>query len=834
MITSSNSTQARRTGRQEPRVRIVPEYASSYGEGACQLAEHYAYPLMPWQMDTMEAWLARDERGRPIAITIGLCVPRQNGKNYIIEIFELFVAVVLGWHVLHTAHEVKCLDVATPILTADGWKTMGELTDADFVYGADGKLAPITAHPIQYGNPCYRVTFDDGQTIIADDGHRWGVWYKPKWGDPIYKVVTTQDMVDGGIYHERNVGARVRRDYKWRIQLPEPFAGERKDLPVDPWLLGAWLGDGTRSNGNITVGAEDLDWTRRRVESLGYRTRAVKDKRGDVYTLVVYGLMPQLREIGVLGNKHIPMDYMTAGIDQRASLLAGLMDTDGTATNGQCHLGMKDEHLVEQALSLARSLGYKATKHKVMARIDGRETGYFHRVQFRAHEGESPFSMPRKTARLPKRTRKSTRSSYNAIVSIEPVESRPVRCITVHNDSKLYQVGEGFVVTHNTSMKAFNRICSYFSGVTAKPELEAMVKQIRRTNGQECITLTNGGCIEFSARSRQAARGFDDIQVVIFDEAQELVPEQLDAILATLSASSTGTRQIIYTGTPTPPTSAGTVFAKVREQALTGELTDCIWHEWSSEECPPLTATFEQLIDLVYETNPSMGITLDEKFTAQEFATQTIDGFARERLGWWVSVVQAHLIIKDDWDKCALDEDDIPTMDDEKYAFGVKFAADGSSAALSVATKYPDSTKPHIELIDVRGGREGVSWIADWIEEHKNICSTVVIDGLYGRDVLVDALKGRVPKTAISCPTSTDVATAASMLKERIDTHRVTWFKEQERLNSSALNAERRNIGNRGAWGFGGTDPCPIESCSLALWGALTTKRNAKRKLRVK
>lgn len=490
MITSSSSTLARRTGRQEPRVRIVPEYAKSYGAGAVSLAEHYAFAPMPWQRDVLESWLARDEFDRPIAISIGLCVPRQNGKNYIIEIFELFVAVVLGWHVLHTAHEVK------------------------------------------------------------------------------------------------------------------------------------------------------------------------------------------------------------------------------------------------------------------------------------------------------------------------------------------------------TSMKAFNRICSYFSGVTAKPELEAMVKSIRRTNGQECITLTNGGCIEFSARSRQAARGFDDIQVVVFDEAQELVPEQVDAIMATLSASSTGTRQIIYTGTPTPPTSAGTVFSKVREQALKGELTSCIWYEWSADDLPPLTATFEELLDLVYETNPSMGITLDEEFTAQEFATQTIDGFARERLGWWVSVEHTNLILKADWDKCAIEE--VPQMDDEKHAFGVKFAADGSSASLAIATKYPDDTKPHVELIDVRSGREGVSWIADWVEEHKSLCSTVVIDGLYGRDVLVDELKGRISKKAVSCPTANEVATAASMMKERIDTHRVTWFKEQERLNSSALNAEKRNIGNRGAWGFGGSDPCPIESCSLALWGVLTTKRDSRRKLRVK
>ena len=92
---SSSSTPTRRIGRREPRVSIVPEYAKTYGPGAAQLAESYAFPLMPWQRDVQDAWLARDEHDRPIAITIGLCVPRQNGKNYIIEIFELFSVKML-------------------------------------------------------------------------------------------------------------------------------------------------------------------------------------------------------------------------------------------------------------------------------------------------------------------------------------------------------------------------------------------------------------------------------------------------------------------------------------------------------------------------------------------------------------------------------------------------------------------------------------------------------------------------------------------------------------------------------------------------------------------
>lgn len=491
MPSSQAPTQTRRTGSAEPRVRVCPKYVNTYGPHAAALAEAYAYPLFPWQVDVLDDWLGRDKEGKPVAITIGLSVPRQNGKNYIIEVFEVFVAAVLGWHVLHTAHEVK------------------------------------------------------------------------------------------------------------------------------------------------------------------------------------------------------------------------------------------------------------------------------------------------------------------------------------------------------TSMKSFMRVCSYFDGPSAKREMHALVERIRRTNGKEMIVLTNGGCIEFSARSRQAARGFDDIQVVVFDEAQELVQEQVDAIMATLSASSTGTRQIIYTGTPTPPTSTGTVFAKVRAQALKGELAHCVYHEWGVTECPDATARFSDVVDDVYATNPSMGITLDEEFTMQEFAVQTVDGFARERLGWWVSLQQNCLIAEEDLMRCAIT--DVPSMDGELHGAGVKFAVDGSSAALAVATRYPnDVHPPHVELISIKSGREGVMWLADWLDARRDTLASVAIDGLYGRDVLLDELNHRkFPKKAMVAPQATEVSTAASMLKERIDTGRVTWYEEQERLRLSALSSERRAIGNKGAWGFGGSDPCPIEACSLALWGVMTTKRNPNRKLRV-
>lgn len=385
-----------------------------------------------------------------------------------------------------------------------------------------------------------------------------------------------------------------------------------------------------------------------------------------------------------------------------------------------------------------------------------------------------------------------------------------------------------------TSMKAFRRVCEYFSGPTAKPELAAMVKSIRRTNGQESIELTNGGIIEFSARSRNAARGFDDVQVLVLDEAQEVQPEHMEALNAVLSASSTGTRIEIWTGTPTPPNSPGTVMASVRESAISGELPRCVWHEWSVEAPPAATATFDDVLDLVYATNPAMGIRLDEDFTAQEYATLTPDGFARERLGWWRTVASLVLFSPFDWAACGREEPDLPG--DALTAYGVKFAVDGGVVSLAAATRDAGdlSAVPHVELVRVESGREGTDWLADWLDARRDACACVVIDGLYGRDMLVNKLRTRrFPKRAVVTPASTDVATAASMLKERVDTRSLTWFSRQTRLSESVTNATRRDIGNKGAWGIGGEDPTPAEAASLALWGLATTRRRPGKKLRV-
>ena len=279
-----------------------------------------------------------------------------------------------------------------------------------------------------------------------------------------------------------------------------------------------------------------------------------------------------------------------------------------------------------------------------------------------------------------------------------------------------------------TSKKSFRRLAAMFTD-KRHPEITDIVKQIRYTNGEECIELDNGGVIEFSARSRQAARGFDGISLVVYDEAQELTDDQVEAIMATLSASSTGTRQIIYTGTPPYPNCPGDVFRRRRTVCMTDAGKHDSWHEWSvhGEKIDDINTDDTSLW---YMCNPALGIRLDEEFTREEQRTMTKDGFARERLGWWSPVYEQKIdyaIPEELWNMCATSD----TKPDGKIAYGVKFSADGSELCLSGAVLSKDG-RVYIELIERKSTGQGTRWLAEWLNQRYDKACCVVIDGRNG------------------------------------------------------------------------------------------------------
>lgn len=377
-----------------------------------------------------------------------------------------------------------------------------------------------------------------------------------------------------------------------------------------------------------------------------------------------------------------------------------------------------------------------------------------------------------------------------------------------------------------TSKKSFRRLAAMFTD-KKHPEITDIVKNIRYTNGEESIELDNGGLIEFSARSRQAARGFDGISLVVFDEAQELMDDQVEAIMATLSASSTGTRQLIYTGTPPYPTCPGEVFRRRRHACIGNPSKHDAWHEWSVEADGIAQINVKDRT-LWYMCNPALGIRLEEEFTEEEMRSMSPDGFARERLGWWNPADRDkndYAIPEDLWDGCASAE----VAPDGKTAYGVKFSPDGSEVALCVAV-IPKDGPARIELIERRPTGLGTQWLADWLNARYTKAACVVIDGRNGVDVLTEKIADTWrAKVSVIRPSAREVIAAVSGLMNALGEKTVTWFSEQDDLRESAVTSVKRPIS--GGWGFGGENSAPIEACALALWGASTSKRDPSRKM---
>lgn len=407
------------------------------------------------------------------------------------------------------------------------------------------------------------------------------------------------------------------------------------------------------------------------------------------------------------------------------------------------------------------------------------------------------------------------------------LEVRELYGMTVEGERILHTAHEV-----KTARKAFERLLSFFENEHDYPELVEAVKTIRKTNGQEAIILHNGGSIEFSARSKGAARGFT-VDIVVCDEAQELTDEQLEALMPTKAAAPLGNSQLILLGTPPGPTTHGEVLPRTRRAALKGEAEAVSHLEWSVEEIGDVTdeSRWE-------DANPALGYRLTRDAIVAELASMSPDGFARERLGWWADGAVNGCFDLEAWRALAagFTEEEIEAQESWKTAFGVKFSIDGRTAAIAVAI-WKRGEKPHVEVTEHRMTIGGIDWVADWVEARWPRACTVVIDGKANAADLYDRLLMRgVVKRALQ-PAKPETVTAASSMLLNACTEGALTHNDQPALNDAIKAARKRTIGKDGGFGFetglDDVDVTPLEAASLALWGVRTSKRNPGRKMRV-
>ena len=345
----------------------------------------------------------------------------------------------------------KALALDTPILTPTGFTTVGDIKVGDVIYSRDGSSTNVTfITEVMNDRPCYEVEFDNGECIVADAEHLWNVSSSYKTFKHSEKTLTTSEMV--GLREKWNKWSKPPSLY---INYTECLEFEDRPVLVDPYVFGVWLGDGHSSCGRITCHKDDYEHYFKEITSRGYSVSDFKpDKRTDTTGyFTVYGLLQNLRKLGVVDNKHIPDEYFINSKGVRQEVIQGLMDTDGyISEKGQQEFSQSNRTLVENFNRILSSLGIKST-------VNWRKTSGKLNARVRFTTEVMTYRIPRKKRILLEHSKKNyhaNKATVNRIYikDIRPVDSVPVRCLQVDNPEHLFLCGETLIPTHNTTIAA--------------------------------------------------------------------------------------------------------------------------------------------------------------------------------------------------------------------------------------------------------------------------------------------------------------------------------------------------------------------------------------------
>ena len=337
----------------------------------------------------------------------------------------------------------KALALDTKIPTPDGFKTINEIDVGDDVFDEKGNICKVThKSPVFYNHKCFELTFNDHCKIVADADHRWKVlshYQRDKKLDG--SILTTEQLFKT---HKLKKGKRIVNNYA--IETCEPLQLPEKQFPIDPYILGLWLGDGHSHDAHFTT--IDMELLNAFIQH-GFE---LHPKKHDKNTWNVLGLHKKLRLSGLLHNKHIPKEYLRGSFKQRLSLIQGLMDTDGHIDkNGNCEITQKNKILINGLCDLLKSIGIKARVKSTYKQATNTNSDYGKYYILHFTTNLPIFRLGRKLERIKAKQRKTQGRRY--ISSIKPVKSVPTQCIAVNSKSHLFLCSEDYIPTHNTHIQ---------------------------------------------------------------------------------------------------------------------------------------------------------------------------------------------------------------------------------------------------------------------------------------------------------------------------------------------------------------------------------------------
>lgn len=348
----------------------------------------------------------------------------------------------------------KQLSLDTIIPTPGGYTTMGDIQVGDRVFSDTGHPCRVVAKSrVDFDEQAYRITFKDGEIIEAGERHQWVGEYTR--GKKQKCVLTT-----GELYRLPKDG----RSYRFRIAIADCINEPDAILPIEPYLMGYWLGNGNAVKPEITVQTKDIPGVLANIQPHHTVSNAWQNE-GDCVVFRVGDLKAVL--LKSFHDKQIPPMYLRSSREQRLRLLQGLMDSDGAISNvkGQAIYTSTERALSESVSELLWSLGIKNAittaestqradwnlSSRKCGRVPTGEILYY--VKFTAFDDIPVAGLERKQKNQVPRNPK-TRSHYRYIDKIEPIENRGMQCIQVDSPSHQYLVGRSFLPTHNSELAA--------------------------------------------------------------------------------------------------------------------------------------------------------------------------------------------------------------------------------------------------------------------------------------------------------------------------------------------------------------------------------------------
>jgi putative portal protein len=341
----------------------------------------------------------------------------------------------------------KMCDIHHMIPLANGkFKELKDIVDGDILVGQNGQPTTVVkAHEIQLPKKAYELKFSNGEVVRAGGEHLW----------TIQNQRGTRKTVDTD-YIFNYMSKYKERVYIDRVQ--KPLSSLDKDLPLDPYFLGLWLGDGGSWQNVFCSEDEEIieyvnNWT---IEHGGYleKTKHQNSGKAVTYRIKDTDLTNICIDLGIRksysensGVKHIPEIYFEASYEQRLELLRGLMDTDGCHhSGGFCIFIQKEGQLCDDVVRLAKSLGWDVTVTETNPGKLAKPNTKYYNIGISALD--NPFKLAKKAKKWKRQTRIVNKVRIVSITEIEPI---PMRCLTVDATDGQFCIEYTYTVTHNTA-----------------------------------------------------------------------------------------------------------------------------------------------------------------------------------------------------------------------------------------------------------------------------------------------------------------------------------------------------------------------------------------------